>query len=379
VLATVGLVWLAPAGHAATTMCGQYQNVAVSGGQYVVQTNEWNSSATQCISTSGNADFTVTQSAINNATNGAPGSYPSIYKGCHWGNCTQNSGLPVQVSSMSSVTSDWSTTQPQSGAYDVAYDIWYNSTPSTSGQPDGAELMVWLNSRGGVQPAGSIIASNVSIGGAVYNIWYDRMSWNYIAYQMVSGTTSVTGLDIHAITRDAVSRGYVQPSWYLIDVEAGFELWQGGANLATNSFGVTVGTTPPTTPTTTTTTPTTTTTTPTTTTTTTSSSPFTISLQAISPNPTTPGTATNVTIDFKNTGQSTASNVTLVIEVVNSSGTVVGTQSWTGQNLAPQQTLNETYTWTASSTLGNYTARGRVTNASGSTLQQANVGTVTVH
>jgi len=39
---------------------------------------------------------------------------------------------------------------------------------------------------------------------------------------------------------DAVSRGYIASSWYLISVEAGFELWHGGAGLATNSFSVNV-------------------------------------------------------------------------------------------------------------------------------------------
>jgi cellulose 1,4-beta-cellobiosidase len=38
-----------------------------------------------------------------------------------------------------------------------------------------------------------------------------------------------------------VSRGYTKSSWFLIDVEAGFELWQGGAGLATNSFSVNIG------------------------------------------------------------------------------------------------------------------------------------------
>ena len=38
-----------------------------------------------------------------------------------------------------------------------------------------------------------------------------------------------------------MSRGYLSSSCYLIDVEAGFELWQGGAGLATNSFSVNVG------------------------------------------------------------------------------------------------------------------------------------------
>jgi hypothetical protein len=94
-----------------------------------------------------------------------PSGYPSIYQGCHWGNCSSGglSSDPVEVSDLTpgAVTSSWSTTQPggSANAYDVAYDIWF---------------------------------------------------------------------------------GYTQSDWYLIDVEAGFELWQGGAGLETNSFSVDV-------------------------------------------------------------------------------------------------------------------------------------------
>jgi hypothetical protein len=31
---------------------------------------------------------------------------------------------------------------------------------------------------------------------------------------------------------DAIARGYLSRSWYLIDVEAGFEVWNGGAGHA---------------------------------------------------------------------------------------------------------------------------------------------------
>jgi hypothetical protein len=101
-------------------------------------------------------------------------------------------------------------------------------------------------------------------------------------------------------------------------------------------------------------------------------------MQAISPNPTTPGTATNATVDFKNGGSTPASNLTFVTEILNSAGTVVGSQSWTGQNVAPQQTLNETYAWRAASS-GNYTLEGLVRDSSGKTLHQAKIGTITVH
>jgi hypothetical protein len=241
-----GTAALAASSQAATTTLCNSQTSSVSGGTYIVQNNEWGSGAPECITTDGNADFTVANSSISNATNGAPGGYPSIYQGCHWGNCSAGglSTNPVQVSNLTTgrVTTSWSTTQPGgSSAYDVAYDIWFNQTPTTSGQPNGAELMVWLNHNGPVQPFGSQVATNVSVGGHTYNVWFGNQGWNTISYTMTSGASSVSNLDVGQLAADARSRGYIQNSWYLIDVEAGFELWQGGAGLATNSFSVNIG------------------------------------------------------------------------------------------------------------------------------------------
>jgi cellulose 1,4-beta-cellobiosidase len=233
--------------QAATTSLCQEQTASVSGGTYIVQNNEFDSSASECVTTDGNADFTVANSSIANATNGEPGAYPSIYQGCHWGNCSSGglTSSPIEVSNLTTgkVTTSWSTTQPggSSNAYDVAYDIWINQTPTTSGQPNGTEIMVWLNHNGSVQPFGSEVASNVSLGGHTYNIWYGtQSSWDTVTYDMTSGSTSVSNLDVGTLAQDSVSRGYTKSTWYLIDVEAGFELWQGGAGLATNSFSVAI-------------------------------------------------------------------------------------------------------------------------------------------
>jgi Glycosyl hydrolase family 12/Ricin-type beta-trefoil lectin domain len=234
---------------ASTTLCNS-QTANVAGGAYTVENNEWNSSASECVTTDGNADFTVANSAINLTTDGPPGGYAAIYKGCHWGACTTNSALPIQVSTMTpgKVTTSWNTTQTYTGAYDVAYDIWYNQTSTTSGQPNAEEMMIWINHNGGVEPAGSVVASNVSIGGNTYTVWESRAStWNVVSYVLNTGTTSVTNLDVDLLAADSVTRGYMTDSDYLIDLEAGFEMWQGGAGLATNSYSVNIGsgTTPP--------------------------------------------------------------------------------------------------------------------------------------
>jgi len=224
-----------------TALCNS-QRLAVDGGVYTVQNNEWGSGAAECLAVGGTGGFTVTRSAIANPTSGAPGGYPSIYRGCHWGTCTPHSGLPVPVSRLLSpgaVTTSWATAQPGTGAYDVAYDIWLNRAPGTRGKPDGTELMIWLNHNGPVHPFGSHVATT-AIGGRSYHVWFGKQAWNTVSYSMAAGTTSVRNLDLGRFAADALRRGYIQKSWYLTGVEAGFELWQGGAGLATDSFTVNV-------------------------------------------------------------------------------------------------------------------------------------------
>ncbi|TDP97775.1 GH12 family glycosyl hydrolase domain-containing protein [Labedaea rhizosphaerae] len=240
--ASVLVLGTAPASAATVSDCTQWGTTELQGGEYTYQQNEWNSTDTQCaaIDTSTGA-WTITNAGFN-LSGGAPATYPSVYKGCHWGACTAGSGLPIQVSRLGSARSSWSTTQPGSGAYDVAYDIWFNSTPTTDGQPDGTELMIWINSRGGVQPFGSQTGT-AHLAGHSWNVWTgNQSSWKIISYVLQGGATSVSDLDIKALVNDSVARGSLNPAHYLIDAEGGFEIWQGGQGLASNSFSFSAST-----------------------------------------------------------------------------------------------------------------------------------------
>jgi hypothetical protein len=246
-LGTGGLSATAAGARAAGTTLCQYQVAQVDGGRYIVQNNEWGSSAPECVTTDGSAEFRVAHSAISDPTDTAPGGYPSIFMGCHWGDCTPGDGLgthPLPLANLGpgTVTSNWYTTQPNGivNDYDVAYDIWINRTATASGAPDGTEIMIWINHHGPVQPAGDLIARDVPIGPHHYDIWYNPGSGggDSVSYEMRHAHTGVTDLDIGGAIADAERRGYTDPSWYLIAVEAGFEIWRGGAGLATKSFAV---------------------------------------------------------------------------------------------------------------------------------------------
>ena len=132
---------------------------------------------------------------------------------------------------------------PADASYDATYDMWFNGTPKTSGQPDCAELMVWLGHGGPVRPFGAEVAGGVDVGGTSYGIWAGHRTatagWQVVTYDMTSPVTAVQDLDVGLLAQDAASRGYLPRSCYLISVEAGFGLWHGGAGLATTSFSVT--------------------------------------------------------------------------------------------------------------------------------------------
>jgi hypothetical protein len=248
--------------HAQTCISDQV-GAPASNPEYTVQKDEWNSSAPLCITVNTNStNFTVAQSSLSHTTTkdtdpNHPSAYPSIYKGCHWttSNCTPNSGLPLRVDNIASVKSSWTPQLSQSSAdkFDVAYDIWFNQDQSMPVQPNGAELMIWLTSQGFPNPAGKQIDGPINIGDATYTVWFGVGGWNIISYVLVNSSSpaisqaGTTDLDIWPFIRDAMHRGYIQPTWWLMSIEAGFEIWDGGKGLQTTSFSATAvqGTNPP--------------------------------------------------------------------------------------------------------------------------------------
>ena len=217
--------------------CEPTATIPVANGAYMVMNGEWGSSEKSCVSTDRSASFTITASEIDNRKKGIPGGFPAIYQGCHWGACTAVNPFPIQAAKLKRETATWNVTTAE-GNWDQMFDLWFATRPSVPGQPDGAEVMVLVRPAPGQGFPGKKVA-NVKVNGDRYDIWFaspPQTACNYIAYTPTKPLTTTTSFDLRPFIRDAMKRGYVDPKWYQIALEAGFEVWHRGAGLKTNSF-----------------------------------------------------------------------------------------------------------------------------------------------
>ncbi len=228
-----------PAAAATGTICDQYGTTTQ--GNYVVMNNRWGTSAAQCINVT-NDGFQVTRQDGTGNLSGAPVSYPAIYLGCHYGNCSPSSPLPKQLSTIGSANTSVSVSYPGSGTYDAAYDIWINADTNVSGVQD-TEIMIWLNHTGSVQPVGSNTGSTFSAAGRSWTVWVGNNGQNNVV-SYVANPAGITSLsfDVMPFIRNAMTRGsgFGSSSWYLTSIQMGFEPWIGGVGLAVNSFSASI-------------------------------------------------------------------------------------------------------------------------------------------
>ncbi|MET9593102.1 cellulose binding domain-containing protein [Streptomyces sp. NPDC006516] len=232
-LATVAAVLAAaPAAHADTLICEQYGSTTIQG-RYVVQNNRWGTSAPQCV-TATDSGFRVTQADGSVPTNGAPKSYPSVFNGCHYTNCSPGTNLPAQVSGIASAPSSISYGYVGDAVYNASYDIWLDPTPKKDGV-SRTEIMIWFNKVGPIQPIGSQVGT-APVGGRTWQVWTGSNGSNDVISFVAPSAVSSWSFDVMDFVRNTVSRGMAQNNWYLTSVQAGFEPWQNGAGLAVNSF-----------------------------------------------------------------------------------------------------------------------------------------------
>ena len=219
-------------------ICAQFGTTTQ--GNYTIMNNRWGTSATQCINVTTNG-FQITQQDGTGNLSGAPVSYPAIYVGCHYSNCSPNTNLPKQISTIGTADTSVSLTLTSSGTYDAAYDIWLNADTNVTGVQD-TEIMIWLHYQGSIQPIGSQVGS-INLAGRTWQVWVGNNGANNVVSYRSSNITNFTA-DVKPFILDAITRGsnFGNTSWYLTSMQMGFEPWIGGVGLAVNSFSANITT-----------------------------------------------------------------------------------------------------------------------------------------
>ena len=235
--ALVASIFVATSGSARadTTICDQYGSTTIQG-RYVVQNNRWGTSAQQCINVT-STGFRIATQQGSSPTNGAPVSYPSVFLGCHYTNCSPGSTLPMQVSRISNASSSISY-RYAGGTFNASYDIWLDPTPKTNGV-NQMEIMIWFNRQGPIQPIGSAVG-NTTIGGRSWQVWRGSNGSNNVISYVAPSPINSWSFNVLDFVNDVRARGAITNSWYLTSIQAGFEPWNGGVGLAVDNFSATV-------------------------------------------------------------------------------------------------------------------------------------------
>ncbi|HYN94451.1 MAG TPA: cellulose binding domain-containing protein [Pilimelia sp.] len=234
----VAAVVTASVAQADTQICDQFGSTTIQG-RYVVMNNRWGTSAQHCINVT-DTGFQILQQQGSNPTNGGPVSYPAVFAGCHYTNCSPGTNMPVQVSRITSATSSISYTYVNNAVYNASYDIWLDPTPRTNGV-SAMEIMIWFNRVGPIQPIGSPVGS-ATIGGRTWEVWRGSNGANNVISYVAPSAIPSWNFSVLDFIRDTQNRGAITSSWYLTSIQAGFEPWQNGAGLAVNSFSAAVST-----------------------------------------------------------------------------------------------------------------------------------------
>ena len=223
-----------------TQMCRPYQHMSAANrlGQAFIIRNDNYGGQWECMSNSGGQpNFVVTQSSDDSGSR--PAAFPYIFLGCSWGLCTTGSGLPARVSALHEPQTTWDISQHAGGTWDATYDIWFDQTRITTGQATGGELMIWLNSHGLPAPG-----PRTPIVWEDHARWYLQSwithhaghKWRIIQFRRVKPTGQVVNLDLSAFIHRAENHDWIRSSYWMLNIDAGFEIWRNGNGLATNYF-----------------------------------------------------------------------------------------------------------------------------------------------
>jgi len=167
--------------------------------------------------------------------------YPEIIYGWKpWSSRSTTKALPIRISEMKEITAAYEIQMTASGRYNLAFDIWLNTSSLPAGNNISRELMIWLD-RNGMMPAGSFV-ENVKIAGEWYEFYIgttSHSSWTYIAFVRINpelkGDTK-----IHEFVNYLVKNNHISKAEYISSIEFDNEIISGTGETLIKRYAISV-------------------------------------------------------------------------------------------------------------------------------------------
>ena len=224
----------------------------INSGNYRAENNTWGKGAltgwSQCIGVGAGAGGAVVGRWTWNWPNSGANvkSYPEVVFGYKPAASTTTQQLPKRVADIAELTVSYDITSTHSGSGNTAFDIWLTDTPLPSTfavPPITTEIMVWLESYGGMLPGGAF-TETTAINGTAYDVFvqdnFGSGGWRYIAFRRATPQLGSATLNVKALLDYARGKALVAGTEYVASVEIGNEVISGSGDSRLNSFVVSV-------------------------------------------------------------------------------------------------------------------------------------------
>jgi len=178
--------------------------------------------------------------------NGVIAAYPGIVFGQKPWNGHTSAPASAPITSRDVTLSYEYTADTITGRYNMAASSWLLEGPESTPDSIVGEVMVWVENEG-VYPAGTKIATDIAIGGVVYDLWHEPNMidqtgtidpWSYFAF-VAQGTHRTGTIPMHSFMQYLVDHNLISPTLNMASIEMGTEIIEGGGTIHLNTAAVT--------------------------------------------------------------------------------------------------------------------------------------------
>lgn len=218
--------------------CDTESNVFVRTGDYTFTTNPWGKRGmvnfTNCISGNTVVSGGVTGKIIWDWVNLFTGvkSYPEIMY--------RPNGAPpnIAINELGTLSTSFNVAVSATGDYNIAYDLWIDSSKQTDHWPHKAEVMIKLVQTWSDHP----VVDTVTINGIEFDVIvntarYQADSWQAYIFQAKTPVLRAT-LQFKPFFDYLTTRGYLSTTDVISTIEFGSEIMHGTGTVSINNFEV---------------------------------------------------------------------------------------------------------------------------------------------